>query len=338
MTTNGSKLEVGLLDNACHSLLRGFEFLGTSINEQDKLLLKEAVVWIHHGIELSLKYLLVQENEFLVFDNIDKAVQKLGILRKKQASQMGVLELFQHSETPYTVGYGKAIERAAMMLDLQELAKNEPLRKQLDKLANFRNQIIHFTIDIYIDEVTGMLVRLMRPFLGVLKREVNDENFVSEWIPRILKMVDDADYFIDERIKELTCTEADFMERQRQKSAYIDLSKTSLENRVIVFKDGFARRERIAHKRLLEETSRAFRDFPCLENIKVVIESYHEQKVYSCEISINTLEEFIGVKFHDLRQNIKNWRIFLGSIDKSKVKEFAETYISSSSLTIQETC
>ena len=33
----------------------------------DALLLKEAIIWIHHGIELSLKQLLVQTNEYLVF-------------------------------------------------------------------------------------------------------------------------------------------------------------------------------------------------------------------------------------------------------------------------------
>ncbi|MCB0194702.1 MAG: hypothetical protein KDJ65_22310 [Anaerolineae bacterium] len=328
MTKDQSKLEVGLLDNACHSLIRGFEFLGVSIDKQDKLLLKDAVVWIHHGIELSLKQLLVQKNEFLVFDNIDKAVQKLGTLRRKKGSLIEVLELFDYGETSYTVGYGKAVERVSIMLNLQELAQGESLREQLDKLTNSRNRIVHFLINIYTDEITDMLVQLMHPFLNLLKREVKDEKFVNECIPEILKNVNAADYFINKRIKALSYDKKTFIERQKERSASIDLTKTSFENKVIAFKDGFAQTEYSAYRKLLEETSRAFRDFPDLEKIKVQIESHYEQKVYSCEIEIETLENFIGVKFEKLHQSIKNWRIFLGSINKSIVKDFAEKYIS----------
>lgn len=333
MTTNIPKLEVTLLDNACHSLNRGFEFLEASTNEQDKLLLKEAVVWIHHGIELSLKQLLVQKNEFLVFDDIDKAVQKLGNLRRKKSNiQIGVLELFDYGETSQTVGYGKAIERAAVMLNLQELAQDKPLRQQLDKLGNFRNRIVHFSIDIYTDEVTGMLVQLMNPFLVLLGHELNNEDFINNCIPEIRKKVDAADYFINERIKALTCTEESFMMRQKQRSVYVDFEETNFEDKLIVFKDGFVRTEYFAHKKLLEEASRTFRDFPCLDKIKIMIESQHERHIYYCEITLQTLETFLDVKFEDLKQDIKSWRTVLNTIDKTKVVKFSENYVSSTSL------
>ena len=95
-----------------------------------------------------------------------------------------------------------------------------------------------------------MLVRLMRPFLSLLKREVNDEKFVNECIPEILKMVDHADYHINERIKALRCTETAFMERQKERSGYIDLTKTNpikhmsigIKSKWIIAHDGFENR------------------------------------------------------------------------------------------------
>ena len=58
-------LRIGLLDNSCHSLQRGYELWHQRQTTQDGWLLKEAVFWIHHGIELALKHLLVQTNEYI---------------------------------------------------------------------------------------------------------------------------------------------------------------------------------------------------------------------------------------------------------------------------------
>jgi hypothetical protein len=45
--------------------------------------LKEAIVWIHHGVELGLKFILFQTNAYLVFENVDKAVETLANARER---------------------------------------------------------------------------------------------------------------------------------------------------------------------------------------------------------------------------------------------------------------
>ena len=63
MNPNKSSLSIGLLDNCYHSLKRGYE-LWNIVNERnvrnernadDGWLLKESIIWVHHGIELAKK-------------------------------------------------------------------------------------------------------------------------------------------------------------------------------------------------------------------------------------------------------------------------------------------
>ena len=60
--------KIDLLDNCCHSLKRGYQLFNEwKTKQNDKWLLKEAIIWVQHGIELAIKQLLVQTNEFLNF-------------------------------------------------------------------------------------------------------------------------------------------------------------------------------------------------------------------------------------------------------------------------------
>jgi len=211
MTTPPSSLRIGLLDNACHSLQRGYEMLNKGRSKKEALALKEAIIWIHHGIELSLKQLLVQSNEYLVFENVDEAVRKLAHLRRQpDMNQATVLDLFDYGEGVYTVGFNKLVERAAIMLGLPEIAQGASLRERIDELTNYRNKIVHFSVEVQLDEVAGLLADLMEPFLTLLEREVKDENFVRRCIPSVRANAESVSAVyrlkyaeIEERISEL---------------------------------------------------------------------------------------------------------------------------------------
>lgn len=180
--------KIGLLNNAFHSLQRGYEMFNKGKQKSDPLALKEAIIWIHHGIELSIKQLLVQSNEYLIFDNVDKAVEKLAQLRRK--SDMGnatVLDLFDYSESITTVGFGKLIDRAAVMLNLQELSQGTILRNKIDALTIYRNKIVHYTIEVELDEVINLLADLVEPLLSLLEREIKDKKFMAGYISAIRK-------------------------------------------------------------------------------------------------------------------------------------------------------
>lgn len=182
--TKSNISKIGLLDNACHSLQRGYEMFNKGRSKEDALSLKEAIIWIHHGIELSIKQLLVQSNEYLIFENIDDAVRKLAHLRRQPSmDNANVLDLFDSSEGIYTVGFGKLVDRAAIMLNLQELSQGADLREKIDALTSYRNKTVHFAVDVKLEEVINLLGQLMEPFLSLLERQIKDKEFIKKCLP-----------------------------------------------------------------------------------------------------------------------------------------------------------
>ena len=186
MRTQPSSLKIGLLDNSYHSLKRGYEMWNEWKESDNPWLLKESVIWVHHGIELALKQLLVQTNEFLVFQDVNKAVEKLGSLRKKKGMEKaGVLDLFEHDDTVMSVGFKNLVDRTAITLSIPELAENADLRLKIDKLTKYRNKIVHFSIELDINIVANLLSEILEPLLFLLASEVKDENFKNVRIPEI---------------------------------------------------------------------------------------------------------------------------------------------------------
>jgi hypothetical protein len=188
MANQTPSLRIGLLDNSVHSLKRGYEMWGQWRKTEDAWLLKESVIWVHHGIELALKYLLVQTNEILVFDKVDEAIIQLGNLRKQEGmSNAGAIDLFDQNDSVISVGYKNLINRAAVALSIPELATNQLLRSQIDQLTKYRNKIVHFSIELDIAIVSDLLSEILEPFLSMLAREVKDENFRNRSIHEIRK-------------------------------------------------------------------------------------------------------------------------------------------------------
>lgn len=137
----------------------------------------------------------------------------------------------------------------------------------------------------------------------------------------------DLDELINEKISLLACVESVFLMRQQQRSAFIDLRRTNFAKKTVAFKDGFAKTEYFAYKKLLEETARVFRDFPCIGSIMVIIPSSCEGKEYFTEISICEYQSDLDIDFQKLREDIKTWRGFLESVRKPTVKEFAMKHV-----------
>lgn len=165
---------------------------------EDAWLLKEAVIWVHHGIELVLKQLLVQTNEFLVFQDLNKAVERLGILRKKRGMKnAGVLDLFDHDDKVMSVGFRSLIERAAITLSISELEEGGVLRSKIDRLTRYRNKIVHFSLELDVIEVSSLLSDLLNPLLSVLAREINDHNFKQVVIPEIMKLAQPIQKYLE---------------------------------------------------------------------------------------------------------------------------------------------
>jgi len=187
MTNNQPNLRISLLDNSAHSLQRGYELWYQGQTTQNGWVLKEAIFWIHHGIELALKQLLVQTNEYLVFEKIDEAVKKLAHLRRQNGmANAGVLDLFNQDESSVvSVSFHNLVQRVAIMLSIRELEEGAPLRTYIDELTKHRNKIVHFSIEMNVNEISSLLSDVLEPLLQLLAREVKDANFKRNGIPAI---------------------------------------------------------------------------------------------------------------------------------------------------------
>ncbi|BAT55388.1 hypothetical protein NOS3756_43750 [Nostoc sp. NIES-3756] len=186
MDRNLPSLRIGLIENCYHSLKRGYELWGEGQRKQDGWLLKEAVIWIHYGIELGIKQLLVQTNEYLIFDNIDIAVEKLAKLRNQpQQFEVSVLDLFEQDKPAFSVGFEKAVDRAAMMLNISELSETSTLRSNIDELTKYRNKIVHYAVTLEVNEVITLISSIMNDFIDLLERNIQDNNFQEKYLPEI---------------------------------------------------------------------------------------------------------------------------------------------------------
>jgi len=79
------KFVISLRENGLHSLWRGIESYGTYDRNQDKLMLKDAIMFLHHGVELLMKEILIKHSPFLIFEDLRDAATK-----QKQADELGL--------------------------------------------------------------------------------------------------------------------------------------------------------------------------------------------------------------------------------------------------------
>ncbi|AOW18472.1 hypothetical protein LPB03_13850 [Polaribacter vadi] len=158
----------------------------------------------------------------------------------------------------------------------------------------------------------------------------------------IENLIKDVDYYFNQRIKNLELNEQDFYQRVKEYSNYIDFEKVDFEKKVIVFKNGFTNTEYYAWKKLMQETSRVFRDFPEIERIEIITPAKRkffeknkyiiEDRVYKSNIELNEFEIFMKVNFSELKNDVKIWRKFLNRTNlnnKNFIQSFAKKYVTS---------
>ncbi len=163
---DGGPFKITLLQNGVHSLERGFQRFDEYLREDDDFLLKEAIMFIHHGIELLLKQLLAQANEFLIFSDLRQVVRK-----QQQAKKQGV-HLLDLEDPPHTVTYLDAIERVDAFLDVPEF--DTRLQKALRELNRWRNMLEHYAIEADREAILRILADIRVPLLAVFKAHIPD--------------------------------------------------------------------------------------------------------------------------------------------------------------------
>ena len=335
MNQNKSSLSIGLLDNCYHSLKRGYELWNivkerndrNEINPDDGWLLKESIIWVHHGIELAFKKMLAQVNECFIFEKLDdeKFWRALGKYKKDNkdyiaiegTNNISIIHLFNEDVDSKSISFTQALTRAVLMLDIEELSdkpKKTDFRKSIDRLTNYRNRLIHFSLDLNIDEVTVLLGELLEPLLTLLKTHIKDSNFTDNYLPKI---------------------------RDTAKGVQ-ELAKTKTEKnqeRIINIMKAFKGKEVPGHI-FNQEDDRfrlpTFSKVQKTQNIAVdIIGHISGDEKWLVQIKIGTLF-FMGdlpyFKTEKYGKCIKKWLVFLTPVDSSKIERLKEAGLLVSSL------
>jgi len=164
---SNDEFRITLLQNGIHSLERGFESVdGYLRKEEDEFLLKEAILFIHHGIELLLKQLLVQESRFLIFSDLSSVVR-----RQREANQKGV-DIFSLEKPPHTISYPEAIERVDAFLDIPQFTLQ--LQRDLRELNQLRNRLEHYAIKTDKVKTVRLLSKIRAPLLRLFESQISE--------------------------------------------------------------------------------------------------------------------------------------------------------------------
>lgn len=144
-------MKITLLENGMDSLQFGaqsfLKFEKNTVNRKpnknDYFLLKRAILFTHHGVELLLKYILHEKSEFLIVSKIDAAY--LDAYRKKQQCQNGSIFDFCDLTSIHTITYDEALLRVEKICDFN---MQKSLIENLRKLNHVRNALTHAEINL----------------------------------------------------------------------------------------------------------------------------------------------------------------------------------------------
>ena len=145
------------MENGVDSLKKGFAYLEKYeemyfIEKEGKerfFVLKDAILNIHHGIEILLKQTLIETNEILVFSEIDKSLKNAF----QEKNQKKLDSIFETSHAPHTVTLQEAVDRIQKICGI--LFSNK-FQNKIGKLEQYRNQITHSAIFLEESEVNDI--------------------------------------------------------------------------------------------------------------------------------------------------------------------------------------
>lgn len=150
----GRNLNYGLLDNGLDSLKAAFKSINNFYEHDDSgdHFLKDSIIFLNHGNEILLKYLISLRSHALLFADIDKY-----LLAKEDAIKAGKSDVFEVAPKLRTITLEEAIKRTEYACDLQIPTK---LKAAIFYLLKVRNKLMHYGLSLKQEEV-GQLVDML---------------------------------------------------------------------------------------------------------------------------------------------------------------------------------
>ncbi|MFD0587683.1 hypothetical protein ACFQZE_06685 [Paenibacillus sp. GCM10027627] len=114
--------------------------------------LKDSILSLNHAIEILLKLILKDHNEYLVFSDLDKYMTA-----KAKMIQQGKTNIFEVNENLKTITLHECINRVQFLCDI-------PISDQYKTVISFmnkkRNEITHYEINLSAEELKELIDQL----------------------------------------------------------------------------------------------------------------------------------------------------------------------------------
>ncbi len=158
------KFKISLRANGEHSFRRGLECYVEYQRIQDQMLLKDAIMFLHHGIELLMKEVLVHHSPYLIFEDLRDIPNK-----QREADKLGI-GIFFLPKPPRTASYEVVLERVEAFI--KPVGLDQRLLNNLKHLKHLRNQLEHNALEADKDEVLRLIVAIREPLEKLFEAEI----------------------------------------------------------------------------------------------------------------------------------------------------------------------
>lgn len=188
-------MEYSLLENGIDSLKKA----KTNIEEFEKYykkssyhFLKDSIIFLNHGIEILLKYILSKQNESLIFTDIDLYMEAKKILKDQSKGKKNPFEFNRRNvfdvnlsngnkkKQLYTINLNEAIKRIKFLLDI-ELSEN--VEAAITLINEYRNHITHHSIvldESSVQELVEKIKFLYKYILDFFNDHITERNVMEE--------------------------------------------------------------------------------------------------------------------------------------------------------------
>lgn len=189
-------MEYSLLENGIDSLKKAktnIEEFSKYYNETSYHFLKDAVIFLNHGIEILLKYILSKKNESLIFTDIELYMEAKERLKNEMKSEKKPFD-FNNKRSVfdvklgngnkkkqlYTINLNEAIKRIKLLIDIDI---SEDVEKAISLINDYRNHITHHSIILdqqSVNELVKKIDFLFSYILDFFNEHITEINVVME--------------------------------------------------------------------------------------------------------------------------------------------------------------
>jgi hypothetical protein len=214
-------LKFTLLDNGADSLRSAYENLEQlkEIVEGGEHRLKDAVIFLNHGVELLLKLILKKHSPSLMFEKIDAYLEA----KKKLKNTEKAKNVFDINKNLKTVSLLEALTRVEFLCDI-DIPDN--FRNSILYVNKIRNKFMHYEVELNEKETEILVTNLQVCYeeaVGFLESHIEDlEDYIQD--SRFELTVEEYEEQQAEMYGEM------YFEMQREE-AMIDLTESPHEDR-----------------------------------------------------------------------------------------------------------